>query len=86
MGVPQALWVQLKRFEIQWQSLPSDSAEVSALQCWCDMCCVPGRAMYEDGPTRSDVHASLRTYENVDGADPIPYEHHETIDELVEAA
>lgn len=86
LGLPQALWVQLKRFEIQWQSLPLDSAEVSALQRWCDMCCVPGRAMYEDGPTRSDVHASLRTHENVDGPDPVPNEHYVFLDELAQAA
>jgi hypothetical protein len=53
-GAAEGLAYQLGRFDVSWILLPHDSEELIALQRWATQSCVPGQAVFSDGPTRQD--------------------------------
>jgi hypothetical protein len=85
-GLPQARWVQLRRFVIRWTLLPSDSSEVAALERWAKLFCHPGMAVYRDGLGRADSNAVVKSYEEAEELDGVVSDLKEIEEEYDEAA
>jgi hypothetical protein len=62
---------QLLRFDVRWQLLPSDAAELLALERWAETNCRPGWAFYRDEVSRQSYRVS--SYE-AQGEHTVEYE------------
>jgi hypothetical protein len=62
---------QLQRFDVRWQLLPSDAAELLALQRWAETNCKPGWAFYRDEVSRRSYRVA--SYED-QGEDTVEHE------------